>query len=132
MMKQYTLQVNGLDIQASYDEENMGTIFIPLVKKMDTLQKKQNKRLIVFLAGPPAIGKSTLTLLLESLAIEMHISMQCIGMDGFHYHNSYLTTNTIVKEGKEILLKDIKGSIYSYDIDKLTSRSTPVDRVSIG
>ena len=85
----YHLDVNGYALDAVYHQEDIENIFIPLLKHIQQIQKAKKQRIFVFLAGPAGCGKSTLGLVLESLAKDCDMSFQCVGLDGFHYHQEY-------------------------------------------
>ena len=61
-IRMLTINVNGYGIQAKYREEDIKTVFMPFLQHVIQLQKESGKRLIVFLAAPPATGKSTIGL----------------------------------------------------------------------
>ena len=50
------------------------------------------KRQIVFMAAPPAVGKTTLCEFLEYLSKQDQefTDIQALGLDGFHYHSDYI------------------------------------------
>ena len=64
----YTFNNNGIEIEATYSDEEINRIFIPLLKHLSKLQTRKNSRLLVMLAAPPGAGKSTLSSFLEFLA----------------------------------------------------------------
>ena len=68
MKEQFHFQVNGLDIQAEFDSRDRERVFLPLLHHLTDLQRSLNRRIVVFLAAPPAAGKSTLCLYLEQLS----------------------------------------------------------------
>ena len=68
--KEYVFDVNGFQINTLYSEETIETIFLPMLRKFTGMQKKLGRRLIVFLAAPPAVGKTTLSKFLEYLAVQ--------------------------------------------------------------
>lgn len=108
-----TLEVNGYAIQAVYRTEDIEEVFMPFLQHLKQLQRKRNKRLIVFLAAPPATGKSTLAIALCRFAQEQGIChMQYAGMDGFHHTNAWLDMHML--HGKK--LKEIKGAPETFDI----------------
>lgn len=121
---EYTLKVNGLKVNASYCEDEINEIFIPLLKRLTKLQKQYQRRIFVFLSALPGCGKTTLSLFLEYLSMQsnLYTKIQAIGMDGFHYPNDYLETHYMQEEGRKVLLKDRKGSYASFDIRKLQER----------
>ena len=121
MKEKFTFQVNGLDIQAEFDSRDRERVFLPLLKRLTELQHSLNRRIVVFLAAPPAAGKSTLCLYLEQLSRTEPglIPVQSVGIDGFHYPQDYLDGHTIVRDGATIPLAKIKGAPESYDVEKL-------------
>ena len=117
----YNFRVNSLNIKAEYYERDINGIFIPLVRRLDKMRQNAGRRIIVYLAGPCGAGKTTMSLLLESLA-SVHIgsSAQAVGIDGFHYSGEYLSDHYLVsKDGNKILMRDVKGSAETYDFEKL-------------
>lgn len=109
------LTVNGFESTVSYPDQMVKEIFRPLLDGLAEQYRKTGMRQIVFLAGPPAAGKSTLTLFLEHLGREEKV--QALGLDGFHYPMEYLSTHSILRDGETVLLKSIKGSPETYDTE---------------
>ena len=64
----YSVNINGIDVNATYSDDNVEKIFIPLLQKLADLQKQKGGRIVVFLAAPPGAGKSTLASFLEVLS----------------------------------------------------------------
>lgn len=122
----FTFNVNGFSTEASYTENAVRTIFQPLLRQLRLLAQHKGHRIIVFLAAAPAVGKSTLAEFLAFLASQSKDmpAIQAVGMDGFHYHNDYLLSHTILRDDRTILLKDIKGAPETYDVDGLRSKLT--------
>lgn len=118
----FPLIINGFDVEAIYPKESMEKIFFPLLEKLTKLQKEKQERIIVYLAAPPAVGKSTLASVLAYLSRTNpnYTKIQDVGIDGFHYPQSYILTHTIEKDGKKIPMKDVKGCPETFDIDKLS------------
>lgn len=113
----YTFKINGYDVHAQYTKENIQMIFKPLIQQLEKLQSEKKRRILVYLAAPPACGKSTLATFLQELSQEMGFdNLQAVGMDGFHYPNEYLDFH-FVRGG---LLRDVKGCPESFDLQKLT------------
>ena len=85
-MIDYPVTINGISFSASYSEQAVDEIFLPLLRKLTGLQKEKGRRILVLLAAPPGAGKSTLLSFLEHLADEHDDlgNIQAIGMDGFH------------------------------------------------
>ncbi len=120
MLQQYEFEVNGLQVLAQYDSEDVENVFVPLLKRIQQLQKEAGKRIFVFLAAPPGSGKSTLLSFLQYLAQQVGIEdLQVAGMDGFHYPQAYLNTHYVTIDGRQIRLAEIKGQKYTFDVDKL-------------
>ena len=130
-MIRYDVTINGIDVDAVYSEEAVNGIFLPLLKKLTELQKSEGKRILVMLAAPPGAGKSTLLSFLDRLARE-HAELspiQTIGMDGFHRRQEYLLSHSVLRDGKEIRMVDIKGAPVTFDLEQLKER---VKRVAAG
>ena len=118
----FPLVINGFSISADYEQEDLETIFLPLLRKLSEFQKEKKRRLLVFLAAPPAVGKSTLASVLAHLSRvdEQLCEIQDIGLDGFQYPQRYLDSHTMLKDGIRIPLRDVKGCPETFDIKKLT------------
>lgn len=88
MKREYTYDVNGFQTTVFYEDETVEQIFLPLLRKWDHIQKKLQRRVIIFLSAPPGTGKTTAAQFLEYLSKrEKDIQeIQAIGLDGFHYH----------------------------------------------
>ena len=117
---EFQTKINGIDVNAQYTEENIRNIFLPLLDKVRNIQHEKNGRVIVFLAAPPGAGKSTLAAFLQHLS--GRDELQVIGMDGFHRPQAYLKTHTIVRDGKEIPMSEVKGAPETFDAEALTAR----------
>lgn len=118
----YDLVINGFEVEASYSKKNIEEIFLPLLDHIIAMQKEKNRRIIVFLVAPPAVGKSTLAEVLAYLAWNERASrIQAIGLDGFHYPQKYINTHTVVRDGKVHPMKDVKGCPETFDIKKITA-----------
>ena len=121
MKDKFIFQVNGLDIEAEFDSRDRERVFLPLLRHLTDLQRSLNRRIVAFLAAPPAAGKSTLCLYLEQLSRTEAglIPVQSVGIDGFHYPQDYLDGHTIVRDGATIPLARIKGAPETYDVEHL-------------
>ncbi len=120
----YKVNINGIDVEATYSQENIDDIIIPLLKKLSDIHSLQNRRVIAMLAAPPGTGKSTLVSFLAYLAKEIipEKKVQAIGMDGFHKRQEYLTSHTTIVDGKELPMVDIKGAPITFDLDGLKAK----------
>ncbi len=121
MKREYKYKVNGLDTTVYYEDETVTEIFLPLLRKWSYMHKKLGRRLIVFLSAPPGVGKTTTAQFLEYLSQkETDVEeIQSIGLDGFHYHQDYILSHSICRDGKQIPMKDVKGCPETFDIEKL-------------
>lgn len=122
-MKQ-SLLINGFPVEAEYTDAEISGVFEPLLRRMAALQKRKGRRIIVFLAAPPATGKSTLAAFLQQLSESLPgmPPMQTAGLDGFHFRNAYLTAHTTLRGGQQIPLKAIKGAPETFDVEELSRR----------
>ena len=122
--KIYKMEVNGLPQELRFTENAVEKIFIPFLKKISKLHEQLGRKILVYLAAPPATGKSSLLLFLEELSkTTAGVSpIRALGMDGFHYPAEYLKSNTITLDGKEILLNEIKGAPETFDVDLLQEK----------
>lgn len=130
-MEEYVFNINGLQIHAQYRQTDIESILIPMLHSFSEKQKRLGKRMTVFLAGPPAMGKSTLCTLLEKLS---HTTpgvtpVQYLGLDGFHFPNAYLEANTAERDGQIVSLRSIKGAPETFDAAALKELLTQNDPV---
>lgn len=117
--------VNGYTYDARYSEEAYRDVLRPLLERLADLQAVANGRTVVYFAGPPAAGKSTVALLLELLSRDVPgCEVQAVGLDGFHHYNAYLRSHTIVRDGTEMPLAAIKGAPESFDVEKFARAVT--------
>ena len=118
------MTVNGLPQRVRYRTDTVEHLFLSLLRHLTELQQRSGRRCIVFLAAPPATGKTTLAQFLERLSHteEGLTPVQALGMDGFHYPNAALETYTTVRGGKEISLKSIKGAPETFDAAALAEK----------
>ncbi len=115
--------VNGYPFVAHYSDEAYVQVLRPLLVRLAALHARSGKRVIAFLAGPPAAGKSTLALLLQLLASDVPgCDLQAIGLDGFHHYNDYLLSHTIQRDGVTIPLKAIKGAAETFDVERFAAK----------
>ena len=116
-----TLPVNGFDVEARYDDATVETVLLPLLAEIGARARAVPGRLIVFLAAPPATGKSTLAALLERLAAQAPElpRIQAVPMDGFHFHQDYILSHTVTRGGETIPMKRVKGAPDTFDVEKL-------------
>lgn len=117
----FSMTVNGLVTEVFYPKKTIDTVFLPLLHRWTTLWQEKKSRVIVYLAAPPGVGKTTTALFLEHLsqqAEEVH-PIQAIGLDGFHYHQDYILSHTLSVDGCEVPMKNMKGCPETFDVEKL-------------
>ena len=119
-----TFDINGIEVKATYSEDNIDNIFIPLLQKMKDLYDQKGKRVLVMLAAPPGCGKSTLLSFLKYLSENTDglTPVTVIGMDGFHRYQDYLKTHSIIRDGHKIPMIEVKGAPETFDLDKLLDK----------
>lgn len=123
MIREYVFEVNGFETKASYHDEAVEMIFVPLLKKWKEMQEKLGRRLLVMVSAPPGAGKSTICQFLEYLGKKEGIcEIQSLGLDGFHYHQDYILSHYVLIDGEEVPMKQVKGSPESYDTDWLQKK----------
>lgn len=131
----YEMIVNGLPQKIRYNADTVEHLFLPLLRRLTEMQRAEARRILVFLAAPPATGKSTLAQFLEQLSRteEGLTPVQALGMDGFHYPNRYLAAHTILRDGEEIPLTSIKGAPETFDVPALAAKLSAAreERVTI-
>ncbi|MCR5416988.1 MAG: nucleoside/nucleotide kinase family protein [Pseudobutyrivibrio sp.] len=128
---EYNVNINGIEVNAKYSDENIRDIFVPVLEKAKNLYEKNEKRVVVLLAAPPGSGKSTLLSFLKYLSEtnEELMPITTIGMDGFHRYQDYLISHSLTRDGKEYKMVEVKGCPETFDLEKLTER---LKRISNG
>lgn len=116
-----TMNINGLTQEVKFSKAAIDEIFNPFLRKLTELQGWTDRKIIAFIAAPPATGKTTLAQFLEKLSRENQLftNVRALGMDGFHYDSEYLKKNKILRDGKEILMNEIKGAPETFDVDTM-------------
>lgn len=125
---EYRANVNGLDVWASYSDDSVEQVFLPLLRHLGELSHKKGSRVLAMLAAPPAAGKSTLGAFLEHLSQSAPglRPLQVIGMDGFHRRQDYLEMHTMVRDGARVPMAQFKGAPETFDVDLLRAALSSV------
>ena len=120
----YSADINGITVNATYSDTTVNEVFIPLLKHLAQLHNVKQRRILVMLAAPPGAGKSTLVSFLEKLSRERPglCPVQAVGMDGFHRRQEYLLTHSTVRDGREIRMVEIKGAPITFDLQALRTK----------
>lgn len=118
---QYQAVINGYPVSAQYADQNVEEIFIPLLRTLCRLSHASSRRVIAFIAAPPATGKSTLAAFLSHLATQLPDMqpVQALGMDGFHYPQRYILSHTVLRNGQRIAMQRVKGAPDTFDVCRL-------------
>lgn len=120
----FSIDINGLPVEAIYSEESINNIFIPFLQRITDIQRNKKKRVLVLLAAPPGAGKSTLAQFLKYLSENTDgvKPITVIGMDGFHRYQDYLLSHETIRDGVSIPMVKIKGAPETFDLDLLIER----------
>ena len=118
------LTVSGFAERAAFPDEEIETLHRPLLQRITRLAAGAPAPFIVLLAAPPGAGKSTLAAFWEWLSQQDDslLPAQALSIDGFHFPNEVLQQRKILRDGREHLLHDFKGSPESYDLAELRSK----------
>ena len=120
--------INGLAHKIQYNEATIQELFLPFLRMMSRKQKAVKGRLVILLAAPPGTGKSTLALLLEKLSQteEGLVSLQALGLDGFHHTTAYLRSHKAEVDGKMVPMTAIKGAPETFNLEHLKEKLAKV------
>jgi hypothetical protein len=112
--QQWTIEVPGEAIEG---------VHRPILALLNARASRAVGRWIVFLAGPPGSGKTTLAALWSVLAREdpRMLPLQPLPLDGFHYRNERLARTIIRREGHDMHLNSLKGSPETFDVVRIRS-----------
>lgn len=121
---EFYANINGIPNTVTYREGDTEGIFLPLLRKLTAVEKEKGRRILVYLAAPPGTGKTTLLALLKKLSEEREdlSPVTTIGIDGFHHYQSFLDTHTTIRDGRKILMAEVKGAPETFDRELLEER----------
>jgi pantothenate kinase len=121
-MVSFVLNLAEQHWELNISRKELETVHLPLLKEMMRKAAAKTRRYVVFLVGPPGSGKTTIGTLWETLAREydLHVLVQTLPMDGFHFPNAVLDARTILRDGESISLRKIKGAPESFDLIMIT------------
>lgn len=118
------MEVNGLQQQVRFSETTIEEIFMPFLHELTDLRLTLDRKIIAYLVAPPGSGKTTLATFLERLSRERKEvdNIRALGMDGYHFTAAYMNVKTVERDGKEILMREIKGAPETFDLDLLVEK----------
>ncbi len=130
MIRHHTM-INGMDVEAVYSQRAVDEIFLPLLRSLTLMQNQKAKRILAMLAAPPGAGKSTLLSFLSRLSREHEgiCPIQTVGMDGFHRRQEYLLSHSVLHDGRQLPMVEIKGAPITFDLEQLKKR---IRRIAAG
>lgn len=120
MEQKFTFIINGYEVEAAYEEAFLAEVD-QLIAHWSTLYEEKKRRILIFLAAPPAAGKSTLAALFEAKSLQQAHRVQALGMDGFHHYQSYILSHMIERGGKSVPMKAVKGCPETFDFNRFKS-----------
>lgn len=124
IFKTYNMEVNGLTQEVKFSTEAVEEIFMPLLHELTDLKFNLDRKVVAYLVAPPGSGKSTLAQFLEWLSHERGEvdDIRALGMDGFHYSAAYMNVTNVERDGRQVLMRDIKGAPETFDVDTLIDK----------
>ncbi|MBR1647681.1 MAG: nucleoside/nucleotide kinase family protein [Selenomonadaceae bacterium] len=108
-----------------YNAETIENVFMPFLHELTALRMTLDRKVIAYLVGAPGSGKSTLAEFLEQLSRERQSEVdivRALPMDGYHYSAAYMDITTVERDGKQILMREIKGAPETFDVDLLVEK----------
>ncbi|HCB92947.1 MAG TPA: nucleoside/nucleotide kinase family protein [Selenomonas sp.] len=124
------LTVNGTSRKLQYSQDTIDYLFLPFLRRLANLQHKEKRRILVYLAGPPGAGKSTLALWLEKLSLisEGLAPVQAVGIGGFRYPREYLESHFVERGGERLALIHFKEDPEAFDVGRLCGKLQEVTK----
>ena len=113
--------INGFKIEAQYEKSFVENTMVPLLRLWTTLYQVKKRRILIFLAAPPAAGKSIMAEFFAYLSKQDDTleDVQALGMDGFHHYQHYILSHDVMIDGVRVPMKRVKGCPESFDFHRL-------------
>jgi pantothenate kinase len=106
------------DFQIRFEDDEIEQFYLPLASHL--IERSDGRpRFIAGIAGPPGSGKTSFTRLLARVidhVLGVEKAAVHIGMDGWHYPNTYLVSHYEFADGIQKSLKEIKGEPQTFDL----------------
>jgi len=115
-----TVFLDHTDKRLEIDQEDVERFYEPLAEYFLS-QGSERYRTLVAIVGAPGSGKTAFSNSLATVinAISGSSRALVIGLDGWHYPNAYLDTHMVVRNGTDVLLRNIKGAPETFDVYKV-------------
>ena len=113
--------VNGLEVEVAVDRQLVEETLIPALDEA-AARPRARRRAFVFLVGPPGVGKSTLAAVLAEAGMRRRpvpMELDVVGIDGFHFPHSHLTTHHLRTAHGSVPLSSVKGAPETFDVEAL-------------
>ena len=116
------LIIDGSPAHIEIDQGQIGQYYLPIACRLIE-QRAGVERLLVGIAGPPGSGKSTFASVLSAVVDASLSRPSCVvvGMDGWHFPNTYLVSHNTLMDGKQTPLRQLKGIPESFDHASLST-----------
>ncbi len=115
--RRFLLELSGQKWEVFVAPTEISEVHLSFLRQVFDRRKAKSTRFIIFLAGPPGSGKSTIGCLWRLLSLEeMGRSLLVLPLDGFHFSNSYLDSRKILLGDNIVSLRSIKGAPETYDV----------------
>ncbi len=119
----FHVESNGFQVVAEYDRDTFEFTLKELMERINETYARCGTHTIVFLVAPGGTGKTTLSKIIEcEFNKTFKPSLASVGIDGFHYKNSYLESHFIETASGTVPLKKMKGFYNTYDTEGLEKK----------
>jgi len=124
------VNASGLEVEiTNLDLEYLWFYLLPLCLWMKHLWNMFKRRILIGIVGGPGAGKSVFSQIIsKSLNLLFGEVSEVVGMDAYHFPNSYLETHYL-DDNKSVPLSLLKGDPVSFDIDSFNDDLTKVKNI---